>query len=203
MGDPWSNIDGDFCGDFAAMGTVQVTIRPGKSSAPTNGDQLPNLPNCTAWHSNAVTPLRRRRRPFRRRSRSASATTPSSCRSGSSRRQARSKQGDRGGLTDEESQEQQQREDRTIERLKDDAFGDITMVQGSVATTNCDMLIGDTLAPGATSAACEFTVEFANPGTSGDHTNTVTAAIKATTSPFEEVDVTGTTTINVDLSVGP
>jgi hypothetical protein len=27
--------------------------------------------------------------------------------------------------------------------------------------------------------------------------------IKATTSPFEEVDVTGSTTINVNLSVGP
>jgi hypothetical protein len=31
----------------------------------------------------------------------------------------------------------------------------------------------------------------------------VTAGIKATTSPFEEVDVTGSTTINVNLSVGP
>jgi hypothetical protein len=77
------------------------------------------------------------------------------------------------------------------------------MIQGSVATTTCDTLIGDTLAPGATSDPCEFTVEYANPGTSGDLSNTVTATIKATTSPFEEVDVTGSTAINVDLNVVP
>jgi hypothetical protein len=91
----------------------------------------------------------------------------------------------------------------TIQSLNDDVYGDITMMQGEVATTNCDTLIGDTLAPGATSDACQFTVEYANPGTGGDVKDTVTAVIKATTSPFEEIDVTGSATINVNLSVGP
>lgn len=76
-------------------------------------------------------------------------------------------------------------------------------VQGDVVETDCDTLIGDMLAPGATSDPCTFAVEYAHPGSGGDLQNTVTATIKSTTAPFEEVDVMGSTTINVDLNVGP
>jgi hypothetical protein len=51
--------------------------------------------------------------------------------------------------------------------------------------------------------ACTFAVEYAHPGSGGDLQNTVTATIKSTTAPFEEVGVMGSTTINVDLNVGP
>ena len=70
-------------------------------------------------------------------------------------------------------------------------------------TTNCNTLINDVVGPGGTSDACQYTIAYANPGTEGDLTNTVTARIKATTSPFEEVDVTGAATINVNLDVTP
>ena len=205
-GDPWSNLDGDFCGDFAAMGTVQVTLDIGQVlCTDTDGDQFLNLPNCTSWHSNAGTACATETQ--------AIPETKSKCKCDDSFELPVIVESPTGAVTktatsavvtyEVKVKNNSNTRSVTIESLSDDVFGDITMVQGSVATTNCDTLIGDTVAPGGTSAACEFTVNFANPGTSGDHTNTVTAGIKATTSPFEEVDVTGTTTINVNLSVGP
>jgi hypothetical protein len=206
MGDPWSNLDGDFCGDFAAMGTVEVTIHIGQVlCTDTDGDHFLNLPNCTAWHSNQSTGCATETQ--------AVPETKSKCKCDDTFEVPVMVESPSGAVTKKATSAVVTYEVKvknnsntrtvTIQSLTDDVFGDITMVQGSVATTNCDTLIGDTVAPGATSAACEFTVEFANPGTAGDHTNTVTAVIKATTSPFEEVEVTGGTTINVNLSVGP
>jgi hypothetical protein len=206
MSDPWSNLDGDFCGDFASAGTVEVTIHIGEvMCADTNGDGFLNLPNCTAWHSNQGTGCATETQ--------AIPETKSKCKCDDAFQLPVTVESPSGAVlksatsaivTDEvKVKNNSATRTVTIQSLSDDAFGDITMVQGDVATTNCDTLIGDSLAPGATSAACEFTVEVANPGTEGDHTNTVTAKIRATTSPFQEVDVTGSTTINVDLNVTP
>ena len=63
-------------------------------------------------------------------------------------------------------------------------------------------MIGDTLAPKATSDACTFTVEYADPGTGGDLTNTVTAELEDTVNA-SKVDVTGSAIINVELNVTP
>jgi hypothetical protein len=90
----------------------------------------------------------------------------------------------------------------TIKTLADDLYGDITMVQGDVTSTTCGTLIKTMLGPGATSSACTFTVDDGSPGSAGDVTDTVTARTKATTSPFEEVDVAGSATIKPFVAIG-
>jgi hypothetical protein len=206
VGDPWSNLDGDFCGDFAAMGTVQVTIDIGQVlCTDTNGDGFLNLPNCTAWHSNQGTLCATETQ--------AIPETKSKCKCDDTFQVPVTVESPTGAVAktaksavvtyEIKVKNNSSTRSVTIQSLVDDVYGDITTVQGEVATTNCNALIGDTLAPGATSDACQFTVQYANPGTSGDVKDTVTAVIKATTSPFEEVDVTGSATINVNLSVGP
>jgi hypothetical protein len=203
---PWSDRDGDFCGDFQSAGTVTVTLHIGQVlCTDTDGDHFLNLPNCTAWHSNRATACNTET--------DAIPETKSKCKcddtfqvpvtvespSGAVEKKATS------AVVTYEVKVKNSSATRsvTIQSLQDDIYGDITTVQGEVATTNCDTLIGDTLAPGATSDACEFTVEYAHPGSGGDVQDTVTANVKATTSPFEEVDVTGSATINIDLNVGP
>ena len=65
-----------------------------------------------------------------------------------------------------------------------------------------DDLIGDTLTPGATSDPCTFTVEYLDPGTAGELTNTVSAEVEDTGNA-SKVDLAGSTTIDVELNVTP
>ena len=52
---PGLNLDGDACGDLNS-GTYNVTFTiPDVLCTDTDGDGFLNLPNCTAWHSNAGT----------------------------------------------------------------------------------------------------------------------------------------------------
>jgi hypothetical protein len=206
MDEPWVNLEGDFCGDFASAGTVEVTINIGQVlCTDTDADGFLNLPNCTAWHNNRGTGCGTET--------DAIPETKSKCKcddefqvpvtvespSGAVVKKAISAlvtyqvevKNNSGGTT------------VTIEALEDDVYGDITSVQGGVIATDCGTLVGDMLAPGATSDACTFTVDYAHPGSGGDVQNTVTATIKSTTAPFEEVDVMGSTAINVDLNVVP
>jgi len=205
-GEPWSNRDGDFCGDFKTAGTVQVTIDIGQVlCTDTDGDHFLNLPNCTSWHSNQGTLCATETQ--------AIPETKSKCKcddtfqvpviveqpTGAVVKKATS------AVVTYEVQVKNNSNTRsvTIESLEDDLYGDITTVQGEVLTTNCDDLIDDVVAAKGTSAACQFTVSYPDPGTEGDLTDTVTAGIKATTSPFEEVDVTGSATVNIELNVAP
>jgi len=89
-----------------------------------------------------------------------------------------------------------------IKTLTDDLYGDITTVQGEVKSTDCNSLIDTTVGPSASSATCTYTVEYADPGTSGDVTNTVTAGVEDTGNG-SKTDLTGSTTVNVELNVAP
>jgi hypothetical protein len=206
VGDPWSDRDNDFCGDFASAGTVQVTINIGQVlCTDTDGDHFLNLPNCTAWHSNRSTPCATETQ--------AIPETKSKCKCDDTFQVPVTVESPTGAVVKKatsavvtyEVKVKNNSKTRSVQikTLTDDVYGDITTVQGDVATTTCNALIDDIVGPEGTSDACEFTVEYANPGTEGDLANTVTAGVKATTSPFEEVDLTGSTTINVNLSVGP
>jgi hypothetical protein len=205
-GAPWSDLDKDYCGDFASAGTVPVTIHIGQVlCTDSDGDHFLNLPNCTAWHSNKATACNTET--------NAIPETKSKCKCDDTFQVPVTVESPTGAVLKKATTAAVTYEVKvknnsttrtvTIKTLADDQYGDITMVQGEVKSTTCDTLIDTTLAAGATSNPCTFTVEYANPGSEGDVTDTVTARIKATTSPFEEIDVTGSATINVNLNVGP
>lgn len=204
--EPWTDLDGDVCGDFASAGTVEVTVNIGQVlCTDTDGDSFLNLPNCTAWHSNRGTLCNTET--------DAIPETKSKCKCDDAFQVPVTVESPTGAVVKKalEAAVTYQVEVKnnsggttvTIEALADDVYGDITAVQGEITATTCGALIGTLLAPGATSAPCTFTVAYEHPGTEGDLQNTVTASIKSTTAPFEEVDVTGSTTVNVNLNVVP
>jgi hypothetical protein len=204
--DPWVDIDKDYCGDFASAGTVLVTAHIGQVlCTDTDGDHFLNLPNCTAWHSNKSTPCATET--------DAIPETKSKCKCDDSFQVPVTVESPTGAVVktatsavvtyEVKVKNNSNTRSVTIKTLSDDVYGDITQVQGEVATTTCNALIDDVVGPGATSDACEFTVAYLDPGTDGDLTDTVTAHVKATTSPFEEIDVTGSTAVNIELNVAP
>jgi len=205
-GEPWSNRDGDYCGDFQSAGTVLVTIDIGEVlCSDTDGDHFLNLPNCTSWHSNRSTPCGTETQ--------AIPETKSKCKCDDTFQVPVIVESPTGAVVktaksavvtyEVQVKNNSQTRSVTIKTLVDDIYGSITTVHDEVLTTNCSTLINDVVGPGGTSDACQYTIAYANPGTEGDLTNTVTAHIKATTSPFEEVDVEGSATINVNLDVTP
>jgi hypothetical protein len=199
------NLDGDSCGDLNAGSYTDITFTiPGVLCQDTDGDGFLNLPNCTSWHSNAGNvcngPL------------TAAPETKSKCNCDDTFQVGVTVESPSGAVLKTatkavvtyEVKVKNNSATRTVQinSLVDDQYGDITLVQGAVQTTNCADLIGDTLAPGATSDACQFTVKYDDPGTGGDVVDKVTAEIEDTVN-HNKVNVEGTTAINVELNFTP
>ena len=100
----------------------------------------------------------------------------------------------------------------TITELTDDIYGDLgDPANPNITANDCDDIIGDTLAPGASTSPCSFTGQFT--GTAGDaQTDTVTATgvDDAGTEVTDDDDATVTITpssaapsISVDKSASP
>src|SRR4029453_13633180 len=203
---PALNLDGDTCGDLNA-GTYDLTFTiPQVLCQDSDGDGFLNLPNCTSWHSNQGT-LCSITDAFTFRPDTKSKCVcddtfqvPVTVESPSG---AVNKSATQAVVTYEVSVKNNHTT-RTVQinSLVDDLYGDIALVQGPVLSTDCNTLIGDTLAPGATSSACHFTVAYLTPGTAGDKKDTVTAEIEDTVN-HNKADVTGSATISVNLQVGP
>ena len=202
---PALNLDGDSCGDLNAGSYTNVTFTiPGVLCQDTDGDGFLNLPNCTSWHSNAgnicTGPS------------TAAPETKSKCNCDDNFQVPVTVESPSGAVLKTatkavvtyEVKVKNNSATRTVKinSLVDDQYGDITQVQGAVKTTNCTDLIGDTLAPTATSDACQFTVQYDSPGTNGDVTDKVTAQVEDTGNQ-KQVNVEGSTTINVELNVVP
>jgi hypothetical protein len=211
--EPALNLDGDTCGDLNA-GTYELTFTiPNVACVDTDGDGFVNLPNCTSWHSNQGTactvsdPFVVANAPgFRPDTKSKCVCDdtfqiPISIESPSG---AVLKKATKAVVT-YEVKVKNNSVTRTVKinSLVDDVYGDIADTSNAnLLSTNCNTLIGDQLAPGATSDACTFTVQYDNPGTGGDVTDKVTSEIEDTVSATK-INVDGSATINVNLNVTP
>ena len=205
---PAQNLDGDTCGDLNA-GTKLVTFTiPQVLCHDSDGDGFLNLPNCTSWHSNQGTAC------TIGDTSGAKPDTKSKCVCDDTFQvqvQVESPSGAVSKIATKavvtyEVKVKNNSATRTVKinSLVDDQYGDITQVQGAVKTTNCNTLIGDTLAPVATSDACQFTVEYDDPGTEGVVADKVTAEIQDTDPNHPTtISVDGSTAINVELNVVP
>jgi len=202
---PAQNLDGDTCGDLAKGLYHNITFTiPGVSCDDSDGDGFLNLPNCTSWHSNAGTVCN----GFS----TAGPETKSKCNCDDTFQVPVTVESPSGAVVKTatkavvtyEVKVKNNSATRTVKinSLVDAPYGDITTVQGAIKSTDCDTLIGDTLAPGTTSSACTFTVEYLDPGTSGDVQDTVTAEVEDTVNGTK-VNVDGSTTINVNLNFIP
>ncbi len=202
---PVLNLDQDVCGDLNAGSYDTITfLIPDVLCDDADGNGFLNLPNCTSWHSNRSTVCS----GFS----TAAPETKSKCNCDDTFEVPVTIEAPTGAVVKKATKAvvsfqievKNNSNGRTVKinSLVDDIYGDVTQVQGGVLTTDCGGLIGDTLAPKATSDPCTFTVEYADPGTAGDLTNTVTAELEDTGNA-QKVDVTGSTTINVELNVTP
>ena len=204
---PALELDGDTCGDLNA-GTYELTFTiPNVLCSDTNGDGFVNLPNCTSWHSNQRTACDiDDELGFH-------PDTKSKCvcdddfqvpvivelPSGVVEKTATQ------ALVTYEVKVKNNSETRTVRILSlvDDIYGDIADDDNDdIQSTTCDDRIGNEIAPGATSNACEFTVLYPAPGTAGDLSNTVTAGVRDTGNDNDS-EFDGSTTINVDLNIAP
>jgi hypothetical protein len=199
---PALNLDGDTCGDLNA-GTYLLTFTiENVACVDSDGDGFVNLPNCTSWHSNQGTTC------DINTASSFHPDTKSKCVCDDTFQIPITVESPSGAVVKTatkavvtyEVKVKNNSSSRTVKinSINDDIYGDLATRTGST----CGALIDTTLAPGATSAACTFTAEYLNPGTEGNKTNTVTAHVTAQSpGPADEVDLTGSTTINVDLNV--
>ena len=90
----------------------------------------------------------------------------------------------------------------TVDSLVDEPYGDITTSgHDGIQSTNC--ATGATLAPGASTSACQFTVTATS--SSSPQIDTITARLSGSPSQGanDYVDVTGSATVVVDLSPSP
>jgi hypothetical protein len=203
------NLDGDSCGDLNAGSFTNITFTiPGVLCQDTDGDGFLNLPNCTSWHSNAGNVCTG---PS-----TAAPETKSKCNCDDTFQVPVTVESPSGAVlitapnavVTYEVKVKNNSSTRTVKinSLADNVYGDITVAHAAgggfkaVDSSNCNTLIADTLAPGATSDACEFTVQYDNPGTVGNVLDTVTAELEDTGN-HNKVNVEGPTGINVDLNV--
>ncbi|HEY3204671.1 MAG TPA: hypothetical protein VGL03_13560 [Thermoanaerobaculia bacterium] len=201
---PPLNLDGDTCGDLNS-GTFELTFTiPNVFCHDSDGDGFLNLPNCTSWHSNQGTLC------TQGDENGSKPDTKSKCVCDDTFQVPVTVESPSGAVIKTATKavvtyEVKVKNNSTTRTVKinsliDDVYGDLTLLAG--APTACSSLIGNTLAPGATSSACQFAHQYNNPGTVGDKTNTVTAELEDTGNGTK-VNVTGFTTINVNLNVGP
>jgi hypothetical protein len=202
-GDPGSNLDGDTCGDLnAGSYEFSVTI-PNVDCTDTNDDGFLNLPNCTSWHSNQGT-LCDLGDVF-----TSDPDTKSKCTCDDTFQVPITVESPSGAVEKTatkavvtyEVKVKNNSVTRTVKitSLVDDLYGDLATRSGST----CGNLIDAILAPGATSAACTFTAEYLDPGTAGTKTNTITAHVEDTANASNAADLTGSTTIDVQLNITP
>ena len=50
---PWSNLDGDFCGDITSFSSLQPEVPMTVICMDPNGDNMLNLPYCTSWDNSS------------------------------------------------------------------------------------------------------------------------------------------------------
>lgn len=210
---PALNLDKDTCGDLNAGTYQNITFTiPGVACEDTDNDQLLNLPNCTSWHSNAGTVCSVSGSGIA----GAGPETKSKCNCDDTFQVPIQVESPSGAVVKEATKAvvtysvkvKNNSSSRTVKinSIVDDVYGDLATRTGST----CNTLIGTTLAPNTTSAACTFTVQYDKPGTfgatgadaNGDLKDTVTAELEDTVNQ-NKVNVEGTVTINVDLNVAP
>jgi len=224
-GPPALNLDTDSCGDLNA-GVFNVTFTiPGVLCQDTDGDGFLNLPNCTSWHSNQGTactapPTVNDAHVF-----DFHPDTKSKCVCDDTFQVPVIVATPDGTVIKKATQavvtysvtvvNTSTTTAVTLQALVDDVFGDITKDKNSgnteVESTTCatggTIQTGDGVAGGTDTYTCSFAVKFVNDatqnGTDGNHKNTVTATLKGTLGSQTETDVSGSTTINVNLNVGP
>jgi hypothetical protein len=198
---PALDIDHDFCGDLNAGSYTNVTFTiPGVSCTDTDGDHKLNLPNCTAWHSNARTACST--------ATDGTPETKSKCTCDKTFNVPVTVESPAGGVTKTaksatvtfEVTVKNNGATRTVivTSLEDDVYGDITSVHDDILSTDCTK--GGSLAPGASTAACHFTV--AATSMSSKQTDTVTARLSGspTQGADDFVDVDGSASVVVDLN---
>jgi hypothetical protein len=202
---PALDLDGDTCGDLNA-GTYSLTFTiPQVLCAAAPGTNLLRLPNCTSWHSNQATACTITNQfDFHPDTKSKCVcddtfTVPVVVESPSG---AVLKSATKAVVT-YQVQVKNNSSTRTvkIDSLVDDTYGDLSAGAPPIQSTTCNTLIGTTVAPGATSSACTFTVQYNTPGTFGNVTDTVTAHVEDTQLATNTADFTGSATINVNLHV--
>jgi hypothetical protein len=210
---PALNLDSDTCGDLNS-GTYNLTFTiPDVLCSDTDGDGFLNLPNCTSWHSNQGTQCTVSDPFSTADSFTFKPDTKSKCVCDDTFQVPVTVESPSGAVLKSatkavvtyEVKVKNNSSTRTVKinSLNDDLYGDIAdTTNTNIADTNCDGLIGTTIAPDGTSSACQFTHKYDNPGTGVDLKNTVTAEIEDTGNGTK-INVTGSTTINVNLNVGP
>jgi hypothetical protein len=202
-GNPAINLDHDTCGDLnAGSYTFTVTI-PNVACTDTNNDGFLNLPNCTSWHSNQGT-VCNLGDVF-----TSDPDTKSKCTCDDTFQVPITVESPSGAVVKTatkavvtyEVKVKNNSATRTVKitSLTDDIYGDLATLSGS----DCGNLINTTIAPGATSAACTFTAQYDDPGSGGKITNTVTAHVVDTANANNAADLTGSTTIDVELNIAP
>ena len=201
---PALDLDGDGCGDLNS-GTYEVTFSiPNVKCADPNGNGKLNLPNCTSWHNNADTVCEQTNPP------NAPPDTKSKCVCDDEFEVGVIVTKPEGSLTKTAKEAVVTYEivvtndsdfAATLSALTDTLYGDITTVQGQVVETNC--ATGGSIAANGGTSTCQFKAKYVNPGSAGDAANTVNATLTDPNNPGNETTVSGSTTINVNLNVGP
>jgi hypothetical protein len=201
---PALDLDGDTCGDLNA-GTYEITFTiPGVLCHDSDGDGFLNLPNCTSWHSNRSTACNV--------ATDADPETKSKCKCDDTFQVPVIVESPSGAVTKKATQAVVTYEvtvknnsssiDVTLTALVDSVYGNIADANNSlIESTTC--ATGGTIAKGGGTYTCEFTVQYDYPGTAGNHQNTVTATLRNPARPQDDTNVQGSTTINVNLNVGP
>jgi hypothetical protein len=198
---PALDIEHDFCGDLNAGSYTNVTFTiPGVSCTDTDGDGRLNLPNCTSWHSNARTACST--------ATDATPETKSKCTCDKTFNVPVTVESPAGAVTKTAKsatvtfeitvKNNSASRTVTVDSLVDDTYGDITSVHDDIVSTTC--ATGASLAPGAPTSPCQFTVNATSSATS--QTDTVTARLSGSPSQGanDYVDVTGSATVVVNLS---
>jgi hypothetical protein len=217
---PVLDLDGDTCGDLNAGTFTNITLSiPGvlcKESEIEPGRVA--LPNCTSWHSNQGTvcdaPLASasdaNRFDFHPDTKSKCTcddtfTIPIGVKKPTG---SVSKTATQADVTYSVTVTNTSALDVQVTKLLDNKVGgsgSITSVHDKIQSTTCAVPQDLDPAGGANdSYTCTFVVRFANPGTAGDLANTVTATLHRTADGADttnDLDVTGSTKINVNLDV--
>jgi hypothetical protein len=209
-GSPGQPLDGDTCGDLNAGTFTNVTFTIPDVLCKDSGNGQVILPNCTSWHNNQGTACTLDANVF-----DANPDTKSKCVCDDTFTVAVSVRKPEGSVTKTATQAlvtyhvvvtNSGTIDSQLTVLNDSSYGDITKDKNNgnplIESTSC--VTGGTITKNGGTYPCDFTVKYTTPGTVGDHLNTVTATLHDPAHPTNDVNVNGSTTINVNLNVsGP
>jgi hypothetical protein len=205
---PALNLDGDTCGDLNA-GTVNVTFTiPNVLCQDTDGDGKLNLPNCTSWHSNQGTAC------TLGNANGAKPDTKSKCVCDDTFQVPVTVETPNGAVFKTATEALVTYEvtvknnssniNVTLQSLTDNVYGDITKDKntGNTAVDSTDCATGGTIAKSGGTYTCHFKAKHVNDdGTTdpGQVSNTVTATLRDPAHPTNDIDLTGSTTVDIDL----